>query len=198
MNSDFQTAMDISVIKSRNKNYNIKQVANILNIPYTDNRNTCQDIYDYLLKESKNSNSLEYFLEKFNPSDKDFCNTLINTLYELFHPSDMKLHSPIKISKKQYKSLVDKRKAGKRMSKEENKLLDEALYIKFCHCIKKLYIKNVIDYQFFNKELKYNPYAICTSSIYKNRDFDVPPSAAINCSKTFDWYRNINYGKLKY
>ena len=57
-------------------------------------------------------------------------------------------------------------------------------------------IKNILYYHLFNKNLPYNPYAICTSSIYTKRRFKVPPSAARNCKKTFKWYKNIDYGKL--
>ena len=58
-----------------------------------------------------------------------------------------------------------------------------------------LYLQNIINQGFFDKEPKYNPYAICTSSLYKKRDFDVPPSAARKCAKNYRWYKNTNYGK---
>ena len=41
---------------------------------------------------------------------------------------------------------------------------------------------------FFQKEPVYNQYAVCTNSIYKNRNFDVPSRAALQCRK-YGWYK---------
>ena len=95
-----------------------------------------------------------------------------------------------------YKELVKKRKEGA-ISHKEHIILEKALHVKFCHCIKKLYLQNIINQEFFDKEPKYNPYAICTSSLYKKRYFDVPPSAARKCRKSYSWYKNTNYVKFK-
>jgi len=192
MDSKLSKNIDISVKKSRNKNYNIKEVAKILGLsPTGTHRSICNRIYNHLLNFKENE-AVEYFLSKFDKNSNDFCTALTDSLYELFkRPSLGGIKSPIKLSEKKYKNLIIKRKKSK-ISKSDKIKLDKALHIKFCHCIKKLYIKNTIQQAFFNTEPKYNPYAICTSSIYKNRDFDVPPSAARKCRKKYKWY---NKGK---
>ena len=66
-----------------------------------------------------------------------------------------------------YQKLLGK----KRLSKNERKKLDHALFVKYCNCI---------------KGLKYgdnNPaaYGICANSVYKNRGLELPPNAARSC-----------------
>ena len=182
--------IDISVKKSKDKNYNIKEVAKILGLsPKGTHRSICNDIYEHLLNFKENE-AVKYFLSKFDRNSDNFCNILTDALYELFkRPSSGGIKSPININEKEYKELIKKRKQSK-ISKSDKIKLDKALHIKFCYCIKKLYIKNTMRQAFFNTEPKYNPYAICTSSIYKKREFNVPPSAARKCRKKYKWYKN--------
>ena len=77
------------------------------------------------------------------------------------------------ISEKTYNKLLDMKKNNKTLSKSQQKNLDKALNIKYCSCVKSL------------KYSQKNPaaYGICTNSVYKNRGFDMPPSATKNCNK---------------
>ena len=81
----------------------------------------------------------------------------------------------LSISKKKYKSLVNKQKNNKKMSLKQKKQLDQALYVKYCKCLKK-----------FEVEGNKNGYPICMNAIYKNRGFDPPPNAARNCKVVFN------------
>lgn len=198
MDTTFQKAIDIPVKRSTNKKYNIRQVARVLNIKIVNSPSTnqlCTDIYEKLRKNSLNKPSLQYFLSKFyNGETKkiNFCQLLIDSLYELFYPSDMEKDSPILITENKYKELIEKKKNDD-LTEQDSSTLDEAMHIKLCHCIKKIYIKNIIDTEFFEKIRTLNPYAICTSSIYKKRGFNVPPCAARNCGKSYNWYRDNKY-----
>jgi len=198
MDNNLKNSIDIAVKKSTDKMYNIKEVAKILKVDYSGTfEEICENIYKHLLKY-KRKPAIKYFLSKFNKEDLGFYNILIDSLYELFFPSLLSKKSPINITEAKYKRLIKERKKERpNINIRDNILLDNALHIKFCHCIKKLYLKNIIRQEFSNIKGKYNPYAICTSSIYKNRDFNVPPSAARKCRKSYDWYRKTNYGKLK-
>ena len=77
------------------------------------------------------------------------------------------------ISEKTYNKLLDMKKNKKTLSKFQQRNLDKALHIKYCTCVKSL------------KYSQKNPaaYGICTNSVYKNRGFDMPPSATKNCNK---------------
>ena len=84
-----------------------------------------------------------------------------------------KSHIKMNISEKTYNKLLDMKKNKKTLSKSQQKNLDKALNIKYCSCVKSL------------KYSQKNPaaYGICTNSVYKNRGFDMPPSATKNCNK---------------
>ena len=47
----------------------------------------------------------------------------------------------LSISKKKYKKLVDKYKNKQKMSLKQRKELDQALYVKYCQCLKKFEVK---------------------------------------------------------
>ena len=116
--------------------------------------------------------------------------------------------TPLEISEKEYKNLIDKSFHSK-LTKKENTILEKALFNKYCHCVKKGLIIN------FNKNKnnnnnnnKNNPYGYCTSSIYNNRcqnnicfkrySTDKKPNNLKNtiyfkadprkCKETFDYY----------
>ena len=79
------------------------------------------------------------------------------------------------ISKKEYRELIKKRQHHKKLTPNQRKKLDEALFINYCSCVKSLkYDKKVKDYL---------EYPVCMSSIYKKRGFEVPKGVTEKCSK---------------
>ena len=80
-----------------------------------------------------------------------------------------------KISKRKYKKLILKRQEGN-ISQEDNKILEEALFSKVCNCVQKKLSQSTADWLIGKwsgnvDNPPYNPYAICTSSIYNDRNF---------------------------
>ena len=75
------------------------------------------------------------------------------------------------ISKKKYKGLLQK----KRLRKNEKKDLDNALFVNYCKCVKK--IKYSRNYS------KGSEYPICISSIYTKRNRDPPKGIIKRCSE---------------
>ena len=79
------------------------------------------------------------------------------------------------ISNKKYKELIKKRQHHKKLSLNERKKLDNALFINYCSCVKSLK---------YNKKVKdYLEYPVCMSSIYKKRGFKPPFGVTSKCSK---------------
>ena len=110
MSSKFENILDITVRRSRDKEYNIGEVACLLGLPKEKNfKETCNSIYEHLMKYRDSSEELNYFLNKFDSKDPEFCQTLINAIYELFIPSDFGKKSPITISDKEYLELIKKK-----------------------------------------------------------------------------------------
>ena len=87
----------------------------------------------------------------------------------------------LSISEKKYKQLIQQRRSKKKMTSKDRKILDEALYVKYCKCLKK--------FEFTRKDKR--GYPICMNSVYKNRGFKPPKNASRNCNKIF----NKNVGK---
>jgi len=65
----------------------------------------------------------------------------------------------------------------KRRTKKQAKQLEDMLHGKVCSCIKKVKTKS-----FFTKS-KYNPYAICVSSVYNKRGLPGRPNGPTECKK---------------
>ena len=79
------------------------------------------------------------------------------------------------ISKKKYQELIYKRQHHKKLTLNERKKLDEALFVNYCSCVKSLkYDKKVKDYL---------EYPVCMSSIYKKRGFTPPKGVTVRCGK---------------
>jgi len=78
------------------------------------------------------------------------------------------------ISKKKYQELIKKRQHHKKLSLNERKQLDEALFVNYCSCIKSL--------KYDIKVKDYLEYPVCMSSIYK-RGFKPPKGVTVRCSK---------------
>lgn len=85
----------------------------------------------------------------------------------------------LSISEKRYKQLVSKKiskQKKNRLSSKEKKQLDDALYVKYCKCLKKFEVSGE----------KNKGYPICMNSVYKNRRFTPPKNASTNCSLVFN------------
>ena len=79
------------------------------------------------------------------------------------------------ISKKKYQELIKKRQHNKKLTLNERKKLDHALFVNYCSCVKSLkYDKKVKDYL---------EYPVCMSSIYKKRGFTPPKGVTQKCGK---------------
>jgi hypothetical protein len=77
----------------------------------------------------------------------------------------------LSISKKRYNKLVTKSK----LTKHEKKLLNDALYVKYCRCL--------IKFKTSGNELK--GYPICMNSVYKKRGIKPPKNASKQCNVIF-------------
>jgi len=88
-----------------------------------------------------------------------------------------KKRKPLKlsISEKKYKSLLKRRKRNTSLSKKEKKQLDDALFVKYCKCLKK-----------FESEGDAKGYPICMNAVYKQRKIKPPKNAVKKCKLTFN------------
>ena len=82
-----------------------------------------------------------------------------------------------KVGTKKYSKLIRKKKSKKRMTTKEKKELNQALFVNYCKCIKKL--KYSKEYE------KGIEYPICVSSIYKKRGFTPPKNIQSKCKKYY-------------
>lgn len=82
------------------------------------------------------------------------------------------------LSNKKYLQLI-KQKQKRKISKKNSKRLEKELQNKYCECVKKLKYSKNKSYE------KGSEYPICTSSIYKNRNFNPPKSLRNNCINPF-------------
>jgi len=82
----------------------------------------------------------------------------------------------LRISEKKYKSLIKKRrKSNSSLSKKEKKQLDDALFVKYCKCLKK-----------FESEGDAKGYPICMNAVYKQRNIKPPKNPVKKCKLTFN------------
>ena len=80
----------------------------------------------------------------------------------------------LSISDKKYKSLLEKRRYNTSLSKKEKKQLDDALFVKYCKCLKK-----------FEGEGDSKGYPICMNAVYKQRKIKPPKNPVKKCKLTF-------------
>tara|TARA_B100001093_G_C26657635_1_gene940345 strand:- start:201 stop:782 length:582 start_codon:yes stop_codon:yes gene_type:complete len=183
--------LDYTIKLSNSKEYNTQAVAKMLGLPHNKPYNIqCRLIISYLKKKAKTNKIINQLLQK-SKSEKALCKFLVEILYSLFNPSELPKKAPILISDKKYKELIQKHKTNN-LKKDESEILEEALNVKYCFCIKKLYLKNIFMENIVEKKPEYNPYAICMSSIYKNRSIKPPKKASYSCRKKYNWYKKYN------
>ena len=173
-------------LKKNDQLYNTQAVALMLGIesdlPY---KKQCRAIISFLRSKKRTNKLIEKILNEVG--EENLCCTLVNVLYSLFQPKSMTLRAPIPISEEEYQNLI-KRNQKRKLRGKPRKLLEECLFIKYCYCIKKIYYRNLFKKQFFDEDSP-SPYALCMSSIYKNRKIKPPYKASYKCRETFDWYK---------
>ena len=86
----------------------------------------------------------------------------------------------LQISETKYKNLIHLKRSKKKMSFKDKKLLNDALYVKYCKCLK--------EFEFRRKDKR--GYPICMNSIYKNRGIKPPKNASRRCNIVFN--KNIS------
>ena len=181
--------LNFNIKRSIDKTYNAQAVAKALGIksdlPYTQQ---CTLILDFLKKHKKNNPVITELLNKsLKPSQ--ICNVLVNVLYNLLQPEKFPFKAPITISQTKYKDLI-KKYQKRNIKPRERQILNESLNVKYCFCIKKLYLKFLFNEHIKGKKNKYNEYAVCMNSIYKSRKIKAPKKVSRKCVKKYDWYKN--------
>lgn len=182
--------LNIEVKETTNELDNLQAVAEMLGLQSKYNKQTlCRMIIDYLKKQAPTNANIKYILEH-SSDDASVCQTMVEALYLVFKPYQIPNSSPMNISNKVYKELLEKVKNGIKLTSSETAELDEALNVKYCYCAKRLYIKNKLTDYISGQPSVYSPYAICAASIYKNRHIDMPPNLARNCKVKYSWYND--------
>tara|TARA_Y100001933_G_C18931557_1_gene535530 strand:- start:127 stop:1239 length:1113 start_codon:yes stop_codon:yes gene_type:complete len=181
----------------------VKKVAQIIkvNIRNKTKKEVLEGINVKLLKNG--SVTYKKIIEIINTNMKnklDLGSVHVNLIMKILYPNSFPLESPIPVSSETYNNLINKRKNGT-ISSDENLLLEQSLHIKLCHCIKKMFLQSKFqkDVLGINSEYnsKKNPYALCTHSVYKQRNMQPLSKAAIKCRDTFRWYRKNDLNKTR-
>lgn len=159
-------------------------------------RELCTKISNKILTENKD------FLEIVNIikgdrelKDYELHNLVSNILLFALYPYGFPHHSPLQISEELYQELIKKKVSDNLFDTDEEELLTNSLYIKLCHCIKKMLLKNKFMKDILEKPEDINPYPICINSIYNNRGIKLPKNATKKCKENFNWVRNLDYIK---
>ena len=151
----------------------------------------CQIVMKYSTLEFKN---LIYKLINPNPECSIQTGYIITKIIKnILYPNQFPRESPIPISEQLYEKLLLMKKKKILNNETEKYLVKKSLHTKICHCIKKVLITDKFKKEVLNISSKYNPYAVCTSSIYKDRHIRVPAKEVKNCPVDFTWYNKLDY-----
>lgn len=161
----------------------LEKLAKIFGINISPKRDICKQIINKL-KKDKNPYS-EYLLNEIG-DDKLSCYVLINSLKNILINNNL---TRLNITEEEYKGLLLKMRKGLLTLKEKH-ILDEALNQKYCYCTRNIYVRNIWSDK-LNTKSAYNPYQVCTASIYKNRGIDVPDSINQNCKIKYSWNSDL-------
>jgi len=175
----------------------IKYVSNILKIKTKKKKEKelCHIIKKKIISENNQTFNeiLNLIQNNKKLTDLQLSYLIVNLIISIINPYNFPHDSPIPLSETLYKKLIKDKKKNEYIDKDDEILLENSLYIKLCHCIQKLFLKNKFLKDMFNMEIDKNiQYPICTDSIYKQRGFELPKDSIKNCSKNFDWYKLIN------
>lgn len=186
----------------------VKHVSQLLSIPLINSNGkskTMEELFmDICQKMNKYSSKTVKSLIQDLYQQKVVCSVETGYIFtkiikNILYPNKFPEKSPMMISKDLNNRLLSLKKMKLLSNTTEQDLLRETLHSKLCHCIKGMLIKNKFRKDVLNKDSKYNPYAICTQSVYKNRGLRVPKKTVRKCPVDFDWYRKLDYitGKKK-
>ena len=147
----------------RDFKYNIEALSEILGIKSSNDTITlCRHIKSTFNNLTRKNTELGKILEQLPKNNVSFCAVIVDALYELVSKNQKGTINPI-----------------------EKKLLDNILNIKLCNCIKGLIVEDIVAEKSNKKSIrrspKYNPYAVCISSVYKKRNIAVPYQATKKC-----------------
>ena len=170
------------------KKYNIESVAVLLNIPVVANYDEQCTLIIKDLNKKKRRNKFLRDLLNITKDKEDICYILIQSLYSLFYPKKFPKKAPISISEKEYLKLIQQQQKNN-ISIKNKKILREAMNIKYCHCLKKIYLKNQFA-KYVNNSPKsnINEYPICMTSVYKSRNIQPPFKVSHLCREKYKWY----------
>jgi hypothetical protein len=170
---------------NRDFKYNIEALSEILGVKSSnDTTKLCNHIKSTFNNLTRKNTELGRILEQLPKNNVSFCAVIVDALYEYFFEYKREFKLPTSISKKHYNELVSKNQKGT-INPIEKKLLDNILNIKLCNCIKGLIVEDIVAEKSNKKSIrrspKYNPYAVCISSVYKKRNIAVPYQATKKC-----------------
>lgn len=177
-----RTVIDSDTGKYSN-HYNIEAVALLFNIPIVAGyNNQCKLIIERLKKHP--TKFIQKLLKK-NTNNEALCSVLVGALYRLFYPPNFPEHAPITISNEEYIELI----ASSSLPVKKKKLLKESMNIKYCHCLKKIDLRNKFSQHIKNSRGKnINAYPTCMSSIYTKRRITPPFKVSYSCKEKYEWY----------
>ena len=186
----------------------VKHISQLLNISLKDSHgefknleqmfvDICQKITKYSSKKMRSL--LEDLLQEKSSCSVQTGYIITKIIKNILYPNRFPKKSPMLITNQLDRKLISLKKKGVLSNTTEQELLRESLHSKLCHCIKSMLIHNKFKKEVLNRQTKYNPYAICTQSVYKNRGFRVPKKSVRKCPNDYDWYRKLDFitGKNK-
>jgi hypothetical protein len=151
----------------------------------------CQIITKYSTPQFKKL--LSKIVNKEISCDSQSGYVITKIIKNILYPNNFPKESPIPISEQLYEKLLLMKEKKILNDKTQKFLLDQSLHAKICHCVKNLLITDKFKKEVLNQSTEYNPYAICTSSVYKDRNIKVPHREILNCPVDYTWYKKLDY-----
>ena len=124
--------------------------------------------------------------DKMDKSLKGFI--LVQLLFNILYPDYLSLKAPIAIDKETYNLLIYRIKNGIQLNDEEYGMLQNAMFINLCHCIKKLKGQNKFKEIYAQKKPEFDEKEVCYNSIYLSRGFEYPKNIEDTCKDNFVWF----------
>jgi hypothetical protein len=178
------------IIRNPNVNYNLSVVEDLLELPRSKTaKEGCKQIMEWIKKQRPNNKYLQVFMDKIEKigDHKSLCKIIIDALYKLFEPN---LSYTSVLTDEEYQNQLKLKKHHRKMSPLERKSLKEELNIKYCACIKKLYLRQLFKKNIVGKDIsdEANPWALCGTSVFLNRGFKIPKKISMSCRRKYKWY----------
>lgn len=178
------------IIRHPNVNHNLAIVEDLLELPRSKSQKEgCSQIMKWIKKQRPTNKYLQAFMNKVEEVGdyKSMCKIIIDALYKLVEPN---LPYTSVLTDEEYQNQLKLKKNHRKMSPMERGTLKEELNIKYCACIKKLYLKQLFKKNILGKDIseEANPWALCSTSIYKKRGFTIPKKVSSSCRRKYKWY----------